>query len=128
MLRCFTWLFVQTPESEKRLRSIGFINNVSVNGDTRFDRVIDIAENFSPIVDIEEFIGDSRVIVAGSTWPEDEEELDHYANAHPEIKFIIAPHEIDEEHIKDIEKLFQHSIRYSELHPINPKKNPLPIP
>jgi 3-deoxy-D-manno-octulosonic-acid transferase len=65
--------------------------------------------------EIEAFTANHPVIVAGSTWPEDEEELDHYANTHPEIKFIIAPHEIDEEHLKDIEKLFHRSIRYSAL-------------
>jgi 3-deoxy-D-manno-octulosonic-acid transferase len=115
VLRSFTWLFVQTPESKKRLSSIGYSANVSVSGDTRFDRVTDIAENFTPIAEIEQFCGNSQVIVAGSTWPEDEEELDHYANTHPEIKFIIAPHEIDEHHLREIEKLFKHSVRYSRL-------------
>jgi 3-deoxy-D-manno-octulosonic-acid transferase len=62
------------------------------------------------------------VIVAGSTWPEDEEELDHYANTRPGTKFIIAPHEIDEEHLKDIEKLFHHSVRYSALSKANAVK------
>lgn len=115
MLRCFTQIFVQTPESKKRLASIGFIENVSVNGDTRFDRVIDIASHSFPIPEVERFIGDARVIVAGSTWSEDEEELDHFANTHPELRFIIAPHEIDEDHLRYIEKLFRHTIRYSAL-------------
>jgi 3-deoxy-D-manno-octulosonic-acid transferase len=115
MLTCFTWLFVQTPESAKRLATIGFNDNVTVNGDTRFDRVIDIAQHFKPIPEIEKFVGSSKVIVAGSTWPEDEEELDHYANTHPEIKFIIAPHQVDEEHLQDIEKLFHNTVRYSRL-------------
>lgn len=114
MLKCFTWLFVQDASSAERLNNIG-IQNVSVSGDTRFDRVIDIAEHFEEVTMISEFSGNAPVIVAGSTWPEDEEEIDHYANTHPEIKFIIVPHEIDEEHLKDIEKLFRHTIRYSEL-------------
>jgi 3-deoxy-D-manno-octulosonic-acid transferase len=122
MLHCFTWLFVQDEASEKRLRAIGF-QNVSVSGDTRFDRVIDIAENFRPIPLIEEFIGSSPVIVAGSTWLEDEEEIDHYANSHPEIKFIIAPHEIEEENLKEIEKLFKHTVRYSALSETNNNGN-----
>jgi 3-deoxy-D-manno-octulosonic-acid transferase len=88
---------------------------VSVGGDTRFDRVIDIAVNFEHVPHIQEFIGKKPVVVAGSTWPEDEEELDHYANTHPQINFIIAPHEVDEMHLKDIEKLFRHTIRYSQL-------------
>lgn len=115
MLHCFTWLFVQTPGSAARLSSIGIRKNVTVNGDTRFDRVIDIAENFRPIKEIEDFIGSYPVIVAGSTWKEDEEELDHYANSRKNIKFIIAPHEIDEDHLKEMEKLFHHTIRYSAL-------------
>lgn len=114
MLELFTWLFVQDEASERRLKVIG-VKNVSVSGDTRFDRVIDIAENFQAMPEIEAFIGNHPVIVAGSTWPEDEEELDHYANSRPETRFIIAPHEIDEEHLKDIEKLFHHSVRYSDL-------------
>lgn len=114
MLHLFTWLFVQDEASERRLKVIG-VKNVSVSGDTRFDRVIDIAENFQSMPEIEAFTANHPVIVAGSTWPEDEEELDHYANTHPEIRFIIAPHEIDEEHLKDIEKLFRYSTRYSAL-------------
>jgi 3-deoxy-D-manno-octulosonic-acid transferase len=115
MLSRFTHLFVQTSDSKKLLGTRGFTGNVSVSGDTRFDRVVAIAEQFQPIPVIETFIGNAPVIVAGSTWEEDEEELDHYANTHPEIKFIIAPHEIDEEHLKDIEKLFHHSVRYSAM-------------
>ena len=115
MLNCFTYLFVQNQESKKLLGTIGFSDNVAVGGDTRFDRVIEIAASFEAIPLIEEFIGGHPVIVAGSTWEEDEEELDHFANTHPGIKFIIAPHEIDEEHLKNIEKLFHHSIRYSEF-------------
>jgi 3-deoxy-D-manno-octulosonic-acid transferase len=51
--------------------------------------------------------------VAGSTWEEDEEELDHYANTHPELRFVIAPHEIGEDRIREVERLFRHSIRFS---------------
>src|SRR5215212_429473 len=114
MLRCYTWLFVQDENSMERLNHIA-IKNVSVSGDTRFDRVVDIAGNFEEIDAIREFTGNAPVIVAGSTWPEDEEEMDHYANTHPEIKFILVPHEIGEEHLKDIENLFRTTIRYSEL-------------
>lgn len=114
MLRCFTWVFVQDEASLEQLQTIN-IKNASVSGDTRFDRVIDITANFTEVPMIREFIGSAPSIVAGSTWPEDEEEIDHYANTHPEIKFIIVPHEIGEEHLKDIEKLFRHTIRYSQL-------------
>ena len=115
MLTSFTHLFVQTIQSKELLASIGFSKNITVSGDTRFDRVVEIAERFQSLPLIEQFCGNSPVIVAGSTWLEDELELDHYANTHPEIKFIIAPHEVDEEHLKEVEKLFQHTVRYSQL-------------
>ncbi len=115
LLKSFTRLFVQTPDSKELLSGIGFSDNVIVNGDTRFDRVATIAEKFSPIPAVETFCGNHRTVVAGSTWPEDEEELDHYANTHPDMRFIIAPHEINEAHLKEIEKLFKHTIRYSVL-------------
>jgi 3-deoxy-D-manno-octulosonic-acid transferase len=126
MLESFNHLFVQTRNSKQLLGTIGFTNNVTVNGDTRFDRVVQIAEQFQPIDKIAHFCGNSAVIVAGSTWPEDEEEMDHYANTHPEIKFIIAPHEINEDHVKEIEKLFKHTVRFSRL-PDNPEA-PRPVP
>ena len=115
MLTCFTHLFVQSNDSKQLLNSIGISQQITVSGDTRFDRVVQIADNFSSIALIEDFCANHPVIVAGSTWPDDEEELDHYANTHPHIKFIIAPHEIYEEHLKEIEKLFHRSIRYSQL-------------
>jgi 3-deoxy-D-manno-octulosonic-acid transferase len=126
MLESFNHLFVQTKNSKQLLGTIGFTNNVTISGDTRFDRVVQIAEQFKPIDPIEYFCGDNTVIVAGSTWPEDEEELDHYANTHPEIKFIIAPHEINEEHLKEIEQLFKHSVRFSKL--VVPGSSPVPVP
>lgn len=116
MLGCFEHIFVQNETSKNLLASIGFTDNVTVSGDTRFDRVIEIAESFQPIPIIESFIGDSKkVVIAGSTWPEDEEEMNHYANTYTDVKFIIAPHEIDEEHLLDVEKLFKYSVRFSEL-------------
>jgi 3-deoxy-D-manno-octulosonic-acid transferase len=114
MLRCITHFFVQNEHSQHLLQSIG-IKNVTVSGDTRFDRVIEIAERAGPVPGIDEFCGNSAVIVAGSTWQEDEEELDHFANTHPEIKFIIAPHEVEEARIVEVEKLFKHSVRYSQF-------------
>lgn len=113
MLGCFAQLFVQTQVSKELVNSIGFTKNVIVSGDTRFDRVTIIAQSFEPIPLIESFIGNAPVIVAGSTWLEDEEELDHFANTHPELKFIIAPHEIGEERMKEVMPLFKNSIRFS---------------
>lgn len=115
MLGSFTYFFVQNEESKELLETIGFTDNVSVNGDTRFDRVLEIANTFEPVPLIAEFCGNSTVIVAGSTWEEDEIELLHFVKAHPEIKFIIAPHEIDAENLSDVKEEFPNSIFYSEL-------------
>jgi 3-deoxy-D-manno-octulosonic-acid transferase len=114
MLSCFTHLFVQDEESKKLLTTIG-IENCTVSGDTRFDRVVQIAENFEPIPVIERFIGNSKCIVAGSTWKEDEELLASvFYKINADLKLIIAPHEIAREHLDDLKKLFQ-STRFSEL-------------
>lgn len=115
MLRSFTHFFVQNEESKQLLAQLGFSNNVSINGDTRFDRVIEIAEKYQPVPFIEEFCGNSMVMVAGSTWEEDEIELLHFVKQHPQIKFIIAPHEIDAENLKDVKQQFINAVFYSEL-------------
>lgn len=114
MLHCFTHCFVQQPSDGKLLADIG-INNVTVSGDTRFDRVITIAENAQVLPVIAAFCKNYPVLVAGSTWTEDEEVLDHYSHIHPNIRFIIAPHEVDADNILESQKLFPNSIRYSEL-------------
>ena len=115
MLECFTHLFVQTEASRLLLERLRLTNQVTVSGDTRFDRVIGIAEAGEPLSLVAAFCGNATVIVAGSTWEEDEEELDHYANSHPEMRFIVAPHEIGEDRMREIERLFRHSVRYSVL-------------
>ncbi len=115
MLESFTHFFVQNEESQQLLSTLGFTKNITINGDTRFDRVLEIAENFTPIAGIEKFCGDSPVIVAGSTWEEDEIELLHFVNVHKNVKFIIAPHEIDKTNLKDVKDEFPNSIFYSEL-------------
>lgn len=115
MLGCFTYFFVQNERSQQLLGTLGIKENVSMSGDTRFDRVIDIASTFEPLPLIEKFCGSSKVIVAGSTWEEDEEELIHYVKSNPQIKFIIAPHEIHEGNIKDVQKEFAGAVLYSSL-------------
>jgi len=112
MLQCFSQLFVQTEAAKQLLKSIE-INNAIVSGDTRFDRVLEVADGFKPIPAIEDFCTGKNVVVAGSTWLEDDEELDHYANTHTEYRFIIAPHNIGEERLKECEQLYKNSIRYS---------------
>jgi 3-deoxy-D-manno-octulosonic-acid transferase len=114
MLRSFTHLFVQTESSAQLMKSVGLEAKTTVSGDTRFDRVVTIASDFQPVPFIEDFCGNSKVIVAGSTWLDDEEELDHYANTHPEITFILAPHEIDPSRIREICHLFKKAITYTK--------------
>ncbi len=115
MLETFTHFFVQNSASAILLTFLGYKQNVTINGDTRFDRVLQILDNFMPVLHIETFCGDSQVIVAGSTWLEDEVELLHFINTHPAIKFIIAPHEIDKTNLLDLKEQFPRSIFYSAL-------------
>jgi 3-deoxy-D-manno-octulosonic-acid transferase len=111
----FDKLFVQNETSLHLLKSIGFEEKAIIAGDTRFDRVVTIARDAEPLSLIEKFVGTSPVLVAGSTWEDDEIELIHYVKKHPEIKFIIAPHEIDHANLVDVKKEFQDSIFYSTL-------------
>lgn len=115
MLNNFTYLFVQNQESFSLLKTIHQSNNIAVCGDTRFDRVIEIASQTKSFQNIENFISNATVIVAGSTWTEDDEELDHYANTHPEIKFIIAPHDVGSDRLTECLKLYKHSVLYSKI-------------
>lgn len=115
MLQSFTYIFVQNEASKELLVTAGVKDKVVVGGDTRFDRVITIASQFEPIPIIEKFCGNSKVIVAGSTWEDDEAELIHYVRNHPEIKFIIAPHEVDAGNLQDVKKEFTGAVFYSEL-------------
>ena len=115
-LQCFSQLFVQDEASARLLAEYG-ITNVSVCGDTRFDRVLDIQRQARLFPVIEEFAGSGQqlILVAGSSWPQDEDVILPYFNTHPEIKLIIAPHEIHRAHLMDIEsKLKRPSIRLSE--------------
>jgi len=116
MLNCFTQIFVQNEESKKLLASIN-INHCSVTGDTRFDTVVDIFEKFERVPLIESFIDHDKAIVAGSTWPKDEEQLKIAFDklGSDNIKLIIAPHEIHDAHLNELQELFPGSIRFSEL-------------
>ncbi|MDQ6844353.1 MAG: 3-deoxy-D-manno-octulosonic acid transferase [Bacteroidota bacterium] len=114
MLETFSHFFVQNNLSKERLQALVSENKISIPGDTRCDRVINIASNFIDVPGIREFCGDSQVIVAGSTWEDDEAEWIHFVKTYPAIKFIIAPHEIDAENISDVKKEFSGSITYSE--------------
>lgn len=126
MLQTFNHFFVQNNASKELLATIGITQNVSINGDTRFDRVLEIAANFTEVAHIAAFCGDSQVIVAGSTWDEDEIELLHFVKVNQQVKFIIAPHEIDAAHIKEVKAEFPDSILYSELSKADPTRQDPP--
>lgn len=115
-LHSFEHIFVQNQESMELLKENGF-SNVSLSGDTRFDRVSRQLTYDNKLEVLETFLQDELCIVAGSTWPEDEELLLEYINSNPaRVKFIIAPHQIKEEKIKDFrKKLKVASVLYSEF-------------
>ncbi len=100
-LESFETMFVQNEESKQLLAKLGF-DNVVVAGDTRFDRVAAIAASARKVDIIEKFRGTSRLFVAGSTWGPDEELLIRLVNDNPDIKFVIAPHEMDEGRIGNL--------------------------
>lgn len=115
VLKCITHFFVQNEFSRELLLRKGF-SNVTVVGDTRFDRVLDIAKQAKELPIVEQFKQGSRLMVAGSSWGPDEDLIIPYFNEHPELKLIIAPHVIKESHLKEIEgKLQRPSIRYTQV-------------
>ncbi|MHA4893121.1 3-deoxy-D-manno-octulosonic acid transferase [Pedobacter sp. PWIIR3] len=113
ILRYVNHFFVQNQESVELLNSIK-IANVTLSGDTRFDRVYQNAENPKKINQVEEFVDIAPVMVAGSTWPADEILISKLVEKHAKWKFIIAPHEIEKERIASIRVLFPNSISFSE--------------
>ena len=120
MLYCFTHLFVQDDRSAALLKEFG-ITNVTVTGDTRFDRVLDVRNQARELSPVEHFVCEGGkekrlTLVAGSSWPQDEEILIPYFNEHLEMKLIIAPHEIHREHLMYIESLLKRpSVRLSDV-------------
>ena len=107
LLKCFTRIYVQDEMSKQLLETHG-INNIKIAGDTRFDRVSAIAAQAKKIPEVEAFVkGCSQVLVAGSTWPQDEALLAQYVEEHPEMKLVLVPHEIDETHLHTIFQQFE---------------------
>ena len=114
VLKTFAHLFVQNEESKQLLAEIG-VKNTTVVGDTRFDRVLDICVAAKQLPLVQKFKGDSLTFVAGSSWGPDEDIFIKYFNAHPEMKLIIAPHVVNDSHLKEIESKLQRScIRYTK--------------
>lgn len=113
LLKHVNRFFVQDENSKSLLNKKG-IENVTVAGDTRFDRVWDVVQNSKTIPISEKFRNNRKCIVAGSTWERDEELLAEFLKTNREIKLIIAPHEINEEHLKSIENKFDNTVRCSK--------------
>jgi 3-deoxy-D-manno-octulosonic-acid transferase len=114
LLSAFTHLYVQDKPSEELLKSIG-VTNVTVAGDTRFDRVAEIAAQAKELPLVEAFAKGRRVLVAGSSWPLDEDILFDYFNSHEDLFLIVAPHVTSESHIEDIcRKLKRPFARYTK--------------
>ncbi len=116
--------FVQDEESARLLGTLGIRDNVTVVGDTRFDRVLDISRQARPLPLVESFSKSAPIVmVAGSTWPPDEDIIIPYFNTHKHFKLVLAPHVINEDHLQQIEsKLRRPSVRYSKLDEANAAK------
>ena len=115
VLKCFTHFFVQNEVSRELLSTIG-IDNVTVVGDTRFDRVLQIKEAAKQLPVVEQFKGNSKCFIAGSSWQPDEEIFIPWLNEHKDWKVVIAPHVIGEDHLQQIEKMLEGRkvVRYTE--------------
>lgn len=115
ILKNFTHFFVQSGQSIELLKRIG-IENATLAGDTRFDRVHDIIQNATPVDLAQQFKNGDKLFVVGSLWPEDLEVLAPFINENKNsLKFIIAPHEISEKFLKEIEAAIHvKSVRFSK--------------
>lgn len=113
-LKTFQHFFVQNENSKSLLREIGF-TNVTISGDTRFDRVSEVLERDNHLPFIEEFIDAKTTVVYGSSWPKDEAMFIDFINTGEGVKHIIAPHTIEADHITDIKNsINKKTILFSE--------------
>ena len=101
VLKCFTHFYVQNEVSKDLLAKIG-VHDVTIVGDTRFDRVLQIKEAAKRLPVVENFVSGHKVFIAGSSWQPDEDIFIPYMNAHPDWKMILAPHVIGEDHLQQI--------------------------
>lgn len=124
-LKNFTHLFVQNPQSEELLQSIG-IQNVTVSGDTRFDRVCQILTRQNNLPFMNDFTQNApQCVVLGSTWQADEEIFLPFINAYQgSAKFVIAPHQISPEKIENLQQKIQKKcVRFSQMQGKNLAEN-----
>jgi 3-deoxy-D-manno-octulosonic-acid transferase len=121
MLFFFDHIFVQNEKSKSILLE-NRVSKVSIAGDTRVDRVLEIQKNKKSFGEISAFKGTAEMLIGGSTWPPDEDILIEWIHAQKDFrwKFIIAPHDISENHIIEIEKKLKvNSIRFSQANAFN---------
>lgn len=113
MLKCFSHIYVQDEQSKRLLAGIG-VGNVTIAGDTRFDRVTDIMRTTISLPLIERFKrGAKHTIIAGSSWGADEEIYADWANSH-DVKVIIAPHQFDKNRLQAMLQRFENAMLLSE--------------
>ncbi len=116
MLQMLDGIHVQDERSKELLEGIG-IRKVNCSGDPRYDRVWRISEEASSLPEVERFKGSDFLLIAGSSWPAEEKLLERYMrNAPGSLKLLIAPHDVSEKHVREIEKRFSwdRPLRYSD--------------
>lgn len=117
VLKCFTHFFVQNEQSKQLLEKHLGITNVTITGDTRFDRVLSIAQQAKNLDIVKKFTEGKKVFIAGSSWGPDEEIFIPYFKDKQDWTLVIAPHVIGEDHLKQIEQLLEangrKAIRYT---------------
>lgn len=114
ILKGVTHFFVQNQQSADLLSNIG-VSNYTITGDTRFDRVAEIAANRKDLPLVEQFKGDKQLVVVGSSWQPDEELLMPYLTENPQVKILFAPHEVKETNIKRLISLVgRQAVRYTQ--------------
>lgn len=111
-LRLFDRIFTVDDDSVQLLQDIGISHAESV-GDTRYDRVMEVAANWSGFPAIDRFKGDAKLVVCGSTWVEDETVICKAKAQFPDAKWMVAPHEVSDANIKRIERMFPSAVRFS---------------
>ncbi len=115
-LKCFSHFFVQDELSAKLLQDKGF-KNVTISGDTRFDRVIKMSKEKRDFPNIEKFKSFKKVFLAGSSWPQDEKIIHKMYDklGNKDLKLIIAPHLVDITHVNNLLNQFANSVKLSDL-------------
>lgn len=127
LLHCFTHIYVQDQASLELLQVHG-ISRCSVAGDTRFDRVNQLAALPSDLSEGVSMEDKQHLLIAGSTWQQDEQLLARYIDTHPDIRLLLVPHEITDSHLHQIFQFFHgRYMRLSEI-TLNPQRSTLPAP